>query len=141
MCGSASSCRRSRRLPADGANSSQAGRAARYPCVSPGLRDKPCGRPLAPYAAGVTQPGPPTEGTAVTDDEHRPVSIPAPAPAGDNRVPAALADELELLRRLGDVGQKLLEGLTVDGVVRTVVEQGLSLLGAVAGGVWQRDGD
>ncbi|HET6815752.1 MAG TPA: GAF domain-containing protein [Mycobacteriales bacterium] len=47
----------------------------------------------------------------------------------------------ERLRRLQAMSQELLTELSVEGVITTVVDRGLSLLGAVAGGVWALDDD
>lgn len=46
----------------------------------------------------------------------------------------------ERLGRLEAVSRELVSALTVDEVVRVVVERGLSLLGAIAGSFWQPDG-
>lgn len=54
----------------------------------------------------------------------------------------ATADSLsERLARLQAMSEELLTDLTVEDVVRTVVERGLSLIGATAGGVWRLDAD
>ena len=37
------------------------------------------------------------------------------------------------------MGEELLTDLTVDGVISAVVERGLSLIGAVGGGMWSVD--
>ena len=47
----------------------------------------------------------------------------------------------ERLSRLQAMGEELLTDMTVDGVVSTVVERGLSLIGAFGGSVWQLDPD
>ena len=47
----------------------------------------------------------------------------------------------ERLARLQAMGEELLTDMTVDGVVRTVVERGLSLVGAFGGSVWRLDAD
>ncbi|HET7312290.1 MAG TPA: GAF domain-containing protein [Mycobacteriales bacterium] len=47
----------------------------------------------------------------------------------------------ERLRRLQAMSQELLTELSVEGVITTVVNRGLSLLGAVAGGVWAFEDD
>src|SRR4051794_27021169 len=49
------------------------------------------------------------------------------------------ATATERLRRLQTMSQELLTDLSVDGVIATVVRSGLSLLGAIAGGVWELD--
>ena len=49
------------------------------------------------------------------------------------------ASATERLRRLQAMSQELLTELSVEGVITTVVNRGLSLLGAVAGGVWALD--
>ena len=51
------------------------------------------------------------------------------------------ATATERLRRLQAMSQELLTELSVEGVITTVVNRGLSLLGAVAGGVWALDED
>ncbi|HET7529754.1 MAG TPA: SpoIIE family protein phosphatase [Mycobacteriales bacterium] len=45
----------------------------------------------------------------------------------------------ERLRRLQAMSQELLTELSVEGVIAAVVERGLSLIGAIAGGVWELD--
>lgn len=45
----------------------------------------------------------------------------------------------ERLHRLRVIAEELLTGLTVESVVTTVVERGLSLVGAFAGAMWQLD--
>jgi len=52
---------------------------------------------------------------------------------------AQTATATERLRRLQAMSQELLTELSVEGVITTVVNRGLSLLGAVAGGVWAID--
>src|SRR4051794_33920821 len=49
------------------------------------------------------------------------------------------ATATERLRRLQTMSQELLTELSVDGVIATVGRSGLSLLGAIAGGVWELD--
>ncbi len=51
------------------------------------------------------------------------------------------ASVYERLSRLQAMGEELLTDMTVDGVVRTVVERGLSLIGAFGGSVWRLDPD
>ena len=53
--------------------------------------------------------------------------------------PDSAATATERLRRLQAMSQELLTELSVDGVISTVVRSGLSLLGAIAGGVWELD--
>ena len=55
------------------------------------------------------------------------------------QAPGSSASATERLRRLQTMSQELLGELSVDGVIATVVERGLSLLGATAGGVWELD--
>ncbi|HMC71743.1 MAG TPA: GAF domain-containing protein, partial [Mycobacteriales bacterium] len=57
----------------------------------------------------------------------------------DGGPPASTTTATERLRRLQAMSQELLSELSVDGVIATVVERGLSLIGANAGGVWERD--
>jgi serine phosphatase RsbU (regulator of sigma subunit)/anti-sigma regulatory factor (Ser/Thr protein kinase)/putative methionine-R-sulfoxide reductase with GAF domain len=52
---------------------------------------------------------------------------------------ASAATATERLRRLQAMSQELLTELSVEGVITTVVTRGLSLLGALAGGVWALD--
>ena len=47
----------------------------------------------------------------------------------------------ERLRRLEQMSNELLGALSVDGVVRVLVESGLSLIGAIAGSLWEPDPD
>lgn len=73
-----------------------------------------------------TQGEPPRpEAFAVSDDERL-------APVSTDQV-------AQRLRRLQAVSTDLLGALTVEAVVRIMVESGLSLLGAVAGAVWMLD--
>jgi GAF domain-containing protein len=57
----------------------------------------------------------------------------------DAREEAAFVSER--LSRLQAMGEELLTDMTVDGVVSTVVERGLSLIGAFGGSVWTLDAD
>lgn len=58
----------------------------------------------------------------------------------DERLARAAAEQVaQRLRQLQAVGTELLGALTLDAVVHTMVERGLTLLGAVAGAVWMVD--
>jgi GAF domain-containing protein/anti-sigma regulatory factor (Ser/Thr protein kinase) len=61
--------------------------------------------------------------------------------AAERHARATAASVGERLARLQAMSEQLLTDLTVDGVVGTVVERGLSLIGAFAGSVWQVDAD
>jgi len=65
-----------------------------------------------------------------------PLPIPPPtAPAAFPATPPAT----DRLRRLQAMSHELLTDLSVEGVIATVVQRGLSLIGATAGGVWEID--
>jgi GAF domain-containing protein/anti-sigma regulatory factor (Ser/Thr protein kinase) len=59
--------------------------------------------------------------------------------AAERDARATAASVAERLARLQAMSEELLTDLTVDGVVTTVVERGLSLIGAFAGSVWRLD--
>jgi GAF domain-containing protein/anti-sigma regulatory factor (Ser/Thr protein kinase) len=61
--------------------------------------------------------------------------------AAEQQARTTAASVSERLRRLEMMSHELVSALSVDHVVRVLVERGLSLLGALAGGFWEPDGD
>src|SRR5947209_13409971 len=59
--------------------------------------------------------------------------------AAERRARESAASVAERLRRLETMSHELVSALSVDGVVRVLVERGLSLIGAVGGGLWEPD--
>ena len=59
--------------------------------------------------------------------------------AAEQRARSAAESVAERLRRLEQISNELLGALSVDGVVRVLVESGLSLIGAIAGSLWEPD--
>jgi len=61
--------------------------------------------------------------------------------AAEQRARSAAESVAERLRRLEAMSNELVSALSVDGVVRVLVEGGLSLIGATAGSLWEPDAD
>src|SRR4051795_12484428 len=59
--------------------------------------------------------------------------------AAEQRARTTAESVSERLRRLEDMSNELLTAATVDDVVRVVVDRGVSLIGAIAGGLWEPD--
>ena len=59
--------------------------------------------------------------------------------AAERHARADVASVRERLARLQAMGEELLTDLSVDGVIGAVVERGLSLIGAIGGGLWSVD--
>jgi GAF domain-containing protein/anti-sigma regulatory factor (Ser/Thr protein kinase) len=59
--------------------------------------------------------------------------------AAERDAQAAVASVRERLARLQAMGEELLTDPSVEGVIAAVVERGLSLIGAIGGGVWSVD--
>lgn len=61
--------------------------------------------------------------------------------AAERRARDAAESVAERLRRLEAMSDELISALSIDGVVRVLVERGLSLIGAMAGALWEPDYD
>jgi GAF domain-containing protein/anti-sigma regulatory factor (Ser/Thr protein kinase) len=61
--------------------------------------------------------------------------------AAEQRARSTAESVTERLRRLEDISNALLTAATVDDVVRVVVDRGVSLIGAIAGALWEPDAD
>src|SRR3954454_20727063 len=61
--------------------------------------------------------------------------------AAEQRARTTAESVSERLQRLEDMSNELLTASTVDDVVRVVVDRGVSLIGAIAGGLWEPDPD
>src|SRR3954452_15779363 len=59
--------------------------------------------------------------------------------AAEQRARTTAESVSERLRRLEDISNELLSAATVDDVVHVVVDRGVSLIGAIAGGLWEPD--
>src|SRR4051812_32278824 len=59
--------------------------------------------------------------------------------AAEHRARPPAESVSQRLQRLEDISNELLTASTVDDVVRVVVDRGVSLIGAIAGGLWEPD--
>ena len=61
--------------------------------------------------------------------------------AAEQRARTTAESVSERLRRLEDISNELLDAATVEDVVHVVVDRGVSLIGAIAGALWEPDPD